>query len=266
LALIFDVSPVSSSSLDLSQFLVAAWARHSDLIPNEIGGIVPEPVEPFVERAPPLFISTSEVVHSRCDMLQFHIFIRVLEVHDYSIVEGSDDDPSDCSDDFCCNGLLRPPTGSSLCPWPHIYWVAGDRVLPSGESWPSLPSHGGGGGGAIAWCLSPPMEAYVNYALERPAKSCVTWTGRANERSTWPTSPVRFDRNVTAPHVRVGMDCQIANACSTTRGPSDAGHWAKGCLKQPDMTAAPTVTSASPASLGAGHVSDPTLVGSRVQL
>jgi hypothetical protein len=39
-----------------------------------------------------------------------------------------------------------------------------------------------------------------------------------------------------------------------------------GYLKQPGMAAAPMVSSARPTPLGTSHVSDPTLVGSRVQL
>jgi hypothetical protein len=39
--LIFDVLSASSSGSGMSQFLVAAWARHPDLISNEVGGIVP---------------------------------------------------------------------------------------------------------------------------------------------------------------------------------------------------------------------------------
>jgi hypothetical protein len=117
---------MSSSGSDLSQFLVATWERYLDLIPNEVGGIILELVEPFIEHAPPLFINASEVIHSKCDMLQFCIFVRVLEVHDYSITEDSDDDPSDSSGDSGVEGLPRPPTGSSLRPWPRIYRVTVD--------------------------------------------------------------------------------------------------------------------------------------------
>jgi hypothetical protein len=83
-ALTFDVAPVSADGSDLSQFLVATWARHPDLIPNEVGGVVPEPVEPFIDRVLPLFVSSSELVNSTYDTLQFRVFILVLEVHDYT--------------------------------------------------------------------------------------------------------------------------------------------------------------------------------------
>jgi hypothetical protein len=45
---------------------------------------MPEPVEPFVKVAPPLFIQSSEVVHSKCDLLHFCAFIHILEVHDFN--------------------------------------------------------------------------------------------------------------------------------------------------------------------------------------
>jgi hypothetical protein len=124
-------------------------------------------VELFVECASPLFISVLEVVHSRCDTLQFRVFIQVLEVHDYTIEEESDDDPSDSSGNSDCDGNPRPLTGSSLRPWPRIYRVVGDRVLPYDDLWPSLPNHGGG----VAWCISLPMEAYVDCTPKKPAKS-----------------------------------------------------------------------------------------------
>jgi hypothetical protein len=69
---IFDVAPASAAGSDLSQFLVAAWVRHPDLIPNEVGGIVLEPVELFVDHAQPLFVSSSKPVHSsatRCNFM-----------------------------------------------------------------------------------------------------------------------------------------------------------------------------------------------------
>jgi hypothetical protein len=120
--LIFDVVTVSASFVDLSQFLVMTWVKQPDLFPNEVGGIVPELVALFVEREPPRFLSSSELIHSRCDTLQFCDFIRVLEVHDYRISEGSNDYSSDSSGDSS-NDSLRvpaPSSGSSLHPWPRI--------------------------------------------------------------------------------------------------------------------------------------------------
>jgi hypothetical protein len=46
------MAPASASTSDLSQFLVAAWVKHPDLIPNEVGGIVPEPVVDVSYAAP----------------------------------------------------------------------------------------------------------------------------------------------------------------------------------------------------------------------
>jgi hypothetical protein len=50
---------------DMSSFLVAAWAVHRELISEEVGCVVPKPEEPFIERVPPLFLSSSEIVHSK---------------------------------------------------------------------------------------------------------------------------------------------------------------------------------------------------------
>jgi hypothetical protein len=144
-------------ALDMSQFLVAAWARHPDLIPNEVGGIVPEPVKPFMERAPSLFLKDSELIHSKCDTLQFRVLIRVIEAHDYSIPVDSDDDVSESSDDSGSDGIPgpEPSLSTSLHPWPRIYRLAGDLSL-LGEAWSSLPCHGGG----VAWSPSSPRGSF----------------------------------------------------------------------------------------------------------
>jgi hypothetical protein len=84
--LLFDVAPTSTAGSDLSQFLVTVWARHPDRIPNGVGGIVLGLVEPCINHTPLVFISSSELVCSKCDTLQFRVFIRVLEVHDYTIL------------------------------------------------------------------------------------------------------------------------------------------------------------------------------------
>jgi hypothetical protein len=123
------------------------WAKHPDFIPNGVGGIVLGPTEPFVEREPPLFLRSSELIHSSCDTLQFRVFNCVLKVHDYTITEDSDDDRSDPNTD----GLPEPEpsAGSSLRLWPRIYRVAGDGVSPFGEPWPTLAGHDGG----VAWAM-----------------------------------------------------------------------------------------------------------------
>jgi hypothetical protein len=78
--LVFEVAPSSLEQTDLSSFLVVAWTRHPDLIPNEVGCSVSEPVEPFVEVALPLFLRLSEIIHSFCVLLHFWAFICILEV------------------------------------------------------------------------------------------------------------------------------------------------------------------------------------------
>jgi hypothetical protein len=106
--LIFDVAPTSTAGSDLSQFLVTVWVRHLDRISNEVGGIVLGLVEPFIDHAPLVFISSSELVCSKCDTLQFRVFIRVLEVHDYTILEDSTDDPSQSSHNSYGDGMPGP--------------------------------------------------------------------------------------------------------------------------------------------------------------
>jgi hypothetical protein len=61
-----------------------------------------------VEHTPPLFIQASELIHFKSDMLQFWVFIRVIEVHDFTIPLNSDDDVLESSDDSAGNGLLGP--------------------------------------------------------------------------------------------------------------------------------------------------------------
>jgi hypothetical protein len=206
-ALIFNVALASAMASDLSQFLVTTWVRHPDLIPNEIGGIVPELVVPFIECTPPLFVSSSELVHSKCNTLKFLVFIRVLEVHDYTIREDSDDDPSEFSDDSVSDGLprLQASLRSFLLPWPKINWVTDDRVLPSGEPWSTLPSHGGG----VASTLSPLVEACPSHkdhhAPQKMAEFCVASAPQTNGSSTRPLGNVRFGQDATMHHAPAGM-------------------------------------------------------------
>jgi hypothetical protein len=81
--------------------MVVVWARHLELIPTEVGCSIPKPVEPFIEAEPPLFLCTSEIIHSKCDLLHFRAFIQIVEVHDFT-------PPNDSSDD---EG--RPPSSDS---------------------------------------------------------------------------------------------------------------------------------------------------------
>jgi hypothetical protein len=65
---------------------------HPDLIPIEVGGMLPEPEVPFVEGEPPLFLQASEIIHSKRDTLQYRVLLHILEVHNFSPPRDSDDD------------------------------------------------------------------------------------------------------------------------------------------------------------------------------
>jgi hypothetical protein len=54
--IVSEASPRSWNRIDMSRFLVEAWAAHLDFIPMEVGCIVLEPELPFIGRAPPLFL------------------------------------------------------------------------------------------------------------------------------------------------------------------------------------------------------------------
>jgi hypothetical protein len=95
--IIFAPSPHSMSCADMSHFLVVAWAAQPDLIPSLVGYVVPELELPFVQRAPPLFLRASELIHSKKDILSFCAIITILEFHDYNTPLGSDDDPDSSS-------------------------------------------------------------------------------------------------------------------------------------------------------------------------
>jgi hypothetical protein len=42
-----------------------------------------------MERMPPLFLGSNEIIHSKCDTLQFRVFIRILEIHDFNLPSDS---------------------------------------------------------------------------------------------------------------------------------------------------------------------------------
>jgi hypothetical protein len=86
---VFESSPYSVDGSDLSSYLVVAWTRHPNLIPTEVGCVVPEPDEPSVVG------HAEEIIHSKQDALQCCAFI---EVHDFSPRE--EDSNSDDDDDF----------------------------------------------------------------------------------------------------------------------------------------------------------------------
>jgi hypothetical protein len=145
-------------------------------------------VVPFVEREPSLFISSSKLIHSRYYTLRFCAFIRVLEFHDYMIPEDSDNNHFNSNDNSSTDSLpgSEPSSGSSLCPWPRIYRVAGDRVSPSGEPWPSLPGHGGGVASALASASEPGQSYKSSPAPVNPAKSYPS-EGERHEESARPS-------------------------------------------------------------------------------
>jgi hypothetical protein len=105
LCLIFDVMPHTSDASVMSEFLAAAWTVHPDLIPVEVGCIIPESQEPFIDRHPPLFLRSSEIVHSKRDTLGFRVFMKIIEIHNFSPPAYSEDDSSDPGSDSGGDGL-----------------------------------------------------------------------------------------------------------------------------------------------------------------
>jgi hypothetical protein len=61
---------------DLSRFLVVAWAIHPDLILVEVGCVIPEPEEPFVQGELPLFLHAEEAIHYKRNTIQFPVLSR----------------------------------------------------------------------------------------------------------------------------------------------------------------------------------------------
>jgi hypothetical protein len=47
--LVFEVAPCSASKSHMSKFMVVDWSLTLDLIPTEVGCVVPEPVPPFMD-------------------------------------------------------------------------------------------------------------------------------------------------------------------------------------------------------------------------
>jgi hypothetical protein len=120
------------SSLRISHFLAVVWAIHPDLIPREVGCVISEPVEPFVEHQSPLFLCASKIIHYSCDTRQFCAFVKVLEVHDFTLPSYSNSSSSDSSksrDD----GYPEYHAGRALLwSWPCIFRLVGESSS-SGE-------------------------------------------------------------------------------------------------------------------------------------
>jgi hypothetical protein len=71
----------------------------------EVGCVIPEPDDPFMEGLAPLFLHASEVIQSKCDTLQFRVFIKVMEIHDFTLADFSDDEFLESSSDSGTDGL-----------------------------------------------------------------------------------------------------------------------------------------------------------------
>jgi hypothetical protein len=137
----------------MSSFLMAAWAVHPELISEEVGCVVPEPEEPFTERVPPLFLSSSYIVHSpKRDTLQFRAVLWLLEVHDFS------PPVSDSSNDVDDGGAGARGSGwprAFIRSWPLVHRLE-DISPSSGDPWPVLPHTGGGCSGHGLLLIGPP--------------------------------------------------------------------------------------------------------------
>jgi hypothetical protein len=96
--LVFEVASCSSAKSNFSEFPVVAWSWNPDQILVEVGCVVPELGQPFVEWQLPLYLHALESLHTKCDTLQFKVFIQVLEVHDFHPLVNSDDDGRAASD------------------------------------------------------------------------------------------------------------------------------------------------------------------------
>jgi hypothetical protein len=142
--LIFDMAPGLVDGSNLSSYWAAAWCVHPDLIPTEVGCIFPEPEEIIEDRAsPPLFIPTSDIIHSKRDTLQHKVLIKIVEVHDFTpLLDFDPDGDGDSStDDSVSDVLLGPILSSSLRPWPRIFRLTGKSLAADGR-WLSLPHQG----------------------------------------------------------------------------------------------------------------------------
>jgi hypothetical protein len=67
--IVFEHALRSLDDFDMSRFLLVSRAIHPNLIPREVGCIIPEPVETFAKGERPLFLCASEVIQSKCDTL-----------------------------------------------------------------------------------------------------------------------------------------------------------------------------------------------------
>jgi hypothetical protein len=69
------------------------------------------------------------------------VFVKIVEIHDFSPTDDSSDDSSSSGDGFVGDGLPRPLLSTSLQLWPRVYRL-GSASSSNGVPWPSLPEHG----------------------------------------------------------------------------------------------------------------------------
>jgi hypothetical protein len=143
--LVFEVASRSMHQSNLLSYLVIISAKHLDLIPTEVGCSILELIEPFVEVVPPLFMRSSEIVHSKCDLLHFRAFVHILKVHDFTPPsDSSDNDDHPSSSDSSNDGYPSyDPNRGILRPRPRVS-KHGTGSSPTGEPWPFLPIDDGG--------------------------------------------------------------------------------------------------------------------------
>jgi hypothetical protein len=93
---------------------------------------------------PPLFLRSSDLIHSMCDTLQFWVFIQILGIHDFNLPSNSEDESS-LGGDSSGEDYPRYDLGCGfLQPWSWVYRLAYGSSA-AGEPCPSLPSSGRGG-------------------------------------------------------------------------------------------------------------------------
>jgi hypothetical protein len=161
--LVLEMMTRSLDRSEMSSYLIVGWALHSELISSEVGCAIPEPVEPFMGEAPPLFLRSSEIIHSKCDTLQFRVFIRILEIHDFNLPNDSEGDSTSGGDSSEEDYLGYDPGRGLLQPWPRVYRPT-SRSSPAWDPWPSLPSAGGG----ASWHVMVPGSVGLHPHGHRP--------------------------------------------------------------------------------------------------
>lgn len=76
----------------MTSFQLVECCSDLDCIPVKVDCAIPEPVEPFVERAPPLYLRAEELIESLREVLGLTAVINVLEVQDYHPRSESEDE------------------------------------------------------------------------------------------------------------------------------------------------------------------------------